>query len=110
MKKLIVLFCLLLYLCSCTMDKTVYECNISYTINGNPVTETFQLNMASSYVPSYRLDQKSLTIIGSSGSSSLTYKTIYRGSLDVKVTEFDYKIVRSYKASKWDGHELKSKK
>lgn len=89
---------------------TVYECNISYTINGNPVTETFQLDMASSRVPSYRLDQKSLTIIGASGNSSLTYKTIYRGSLYVKVTEFDYKIVRSYKASKWDGHELKSKK
>lgn len=90
---------------------TVYECNISYTINGNPVTETFQLDMSSSCVPSYRLDQKSLTIIGSSGSSSsLTYKTIYRGSLDVKVKEFDYKIVRSYKGSQWDGHELKSKK
>lgn len=87
----------------------VYECNISYTINSSPVTETFQLDMSSSCVPSYRLDQKSLTIIGSSGSSSLIYKTIYCGSLDVKVKEFDYKIVRSYKASKWDGHELKRK-
>lgn len=109
MKKLILLFGLLFCLCSCTMDMTVYECNISYTINGSPVTETFQLDMSSSCVPSYRLDQKSLTIIGSSGSSSLIYKTIYRGSLDVKVKEFDYKIVRSYKASQLDGHELKRK-
>jgi hypothetical protein len=110
MKKLLLLLGLLLCISSCTpIDETVYEYTISYTIEGKQITETHRLNMPSTYVPSYRLDQNSLKIIGTYGISSLTYTTIYQGSLNVKVTDFDYKTIRTFKASKWDGHEIKTK-
>ena len=110
MKKIIVLFVSILCLCSCTMEKTVYEYTISYTIEGTSFTETHTIDMPAVYVPSYRLGNGALQIIGSCGMSSMTHTTIYKGSLNVKVTNFDYKVIRTYKASKWDGHELKSKK
>lgn len=112
MKKLFLLVGFLLYICSCScsIDETVYEYSISYTIEGNPVSETHKVDMPSVYVPSYVSRPGCIQIIGSYGMNSMTYATIYKGTLDVKVTNFDYKVIRSYKASKWDGHELKSKK
>ena len=110
MKKLLLLLGLLLCMCSCApFYKTVYEYTISYTIEGKQITETHRVDMPSSYVPSYRLDQNSLKIIGSYGTTSMPYTTIYQGSLNVKVTDFDYKTIRTFKASKWDGHEIKTK-
>lgn len=110
MKKLLILFSILLCMCSCIpIDESVYEYTISYTIEGKQITETHRLNMPSIYVPSYRLDQNTLKIIGSYGTSSRSYTTIYQGSLNVKVTDFNYKEIRTFKASKWDGHEIKTK-
>ena len=109
MKKLLIIFGILLCMCSCTYDVTVYECTISYTIEGKQITETHTVDMPSIYVPSYRFGLGSLEIIGSGYSTSRPYTTIYQGSLNVKVTDFDYKTIRTYTASKWDGHEIKIK-
>ena len=99
-----------LYIYSCTpINTTVYEYTITYTIAGTEITEVHSVDMPSNFVPSYRLDQNSLKIIGSYGTSSMPYTTIYKGSLTVKVTNFEYKVVRNYKASGWDGHEIKTK-
>lgn len=108
MKKLLLLFSLILCIYSCTpIDQTVYEYTITYTIAGTEITEVHSIDMPSQFVPSYRLDQNSLKIIGSYGTSSMPYTTIYKGSLNIKVINFDYKTIRNYKASCWDGHEIK---
>lgn len=109
MKKLLILLVSFLCIYSCTTDATVYEYTITYTIAGTEITEVHSIHMPSNFVPSYRLDQNSLKIIGSYGQSSMTYTTIYKGSLNVKVINFEYKIIRNYKASWWDGHEIKTK-
>lgn len=111
MKKLLILLVSFLCIYSCTpINKTVYEYTITYTIAGTEITEVHRIDMPSIFVPSYRLDQNSLKIIGSYGTSSMPYTTIYQGSLNVKVINFDYKTIRNYKASGWDGHEIKKKK
>jgi len=108
MKKLLILLVSFLCIYSCApTDKTVYEYTITYTITGTEITEVHRVSMPSHFVPSYRLDQNSLKIIGSYGQSSMSYATIYKGSLNVKVINFDYKTIRTYKASWWDGHEIK---
>ena len=110
MKKLLILLVSFLCIYSCTpTDQTVYEYTITYTITGTEITEVHRVSMPSHFVPSYRLDQNSLKIIGSYGQSSMSYATIYKGSLNVKVINFDYKPIRTYKASWWDGHEIKTK-
>ena len=110
MKKLLLLLGLLLCMCSCTpINKTVYEYTITYTIAGTEITEVHSIDMPSNFVPSYRLDQNYLKIIGSYGVSAMPYATIYKGSLNVKVINFDYKTIRNYKAYGLDGHEIKTK-
>lgn len=112
MKKLLILLVsfLCIYSCTtCTTNTTVYEYTITYTIAGTEITEVHSIHMPSNFVPSYRLDQNSLKIIGSYGTSSMPYTTIYKGSLNVKVINFEYKTIRNYKASFWDGHEIKTK-
>jgi hypothetical protein len=110
MKKLLILLVSFLCIYSCTpVNKTVYEYTITYTIASTQITEVHSIDMPSNFVPSYRLDQNSLTIIGSYGTSSMPYTTIYKGSLDVKVIDFDYKVIRTYKESQWTGREIKTK-
>lgn len=110
MKKLLILLVSFLCIYSCApINQTVYEYTITYTIAGTEITEVHRTDMPSQFVPSYRLDQNSLKIIGSYGTSSMPYTTIYKGSLNVKVINFDYKTIRNYKASWWDGHEIKTK-
>ena len=110
MKKLLILLGLLICVWSCTNDYTVYDYTITYTIEGgSPITEQHRIELPSRFTPAYVLGNGSLTVIGSYGMSSGTYTTIYKGSLTVKVLNFEYKKVRDYKASGWDGHEIKTK-
>lgn len=110
MKKLLILLVSFLCIYSCEpINKTVYEYTITYTIAGTEIMEVHSIDMPSVYVPSYRLSKGSLEIIGSAGFESTPYITVYKGSLDVKVIDFDYKTIRNYKASSWDRHEIKTK-
>lgn len=110
MKKLLILLVSFLCIYSCEpIDRTVYEYTITYTITGTEITEVHSIDMPSVYVPSYRLSKGSLEIIGSAGFESTPYITVYKGSLDVKVIDFDYKVIRTYKESQWTGREIKTK-
>lgn len=110
MKQVLILLGLILCMCSCTYMNTVYEYTITYTIEDNVITEVHRIDMPSVYVPAYRLDKNSLQIVGLDKCSNiLSYTTIYKGSLNVKVINFDYKVIRTYEASSWDGHEIKKK-
>jgi len=95
------------------IDTNVYECTISYTIGDNPYpfTETVEIDLPTQYTPAYSCGNGKITIIGSGvGSYQMPCKNIYNGDQKIMVTDFKCSFIRNYKASSWDGHELKSRK
>ena len=61
------------------------------------------------YTPVY-ICKKGELLIGAAPETQYFSKVIYRGPLNVSVQYFDYKSIRTYKVSRFDGRELKSKK
>ena len=110
----IALILFLFSLPSCNpIDTNVYECTISYTIGDNPYpfTETVEIDLPTQYTPAYSCGSGKITLIGSgAGSYQMPCKNIYNGDQKVMVTDFKYSFIRNYKASRLDGHELKSRK
>lgn len=110
----ITLFIFILSIPGCRPIETdVNECTISYTIGDSPsvFTETIMMDMPDMYTPAYTCGNGLIKLVGSGpGSYQMPYKTIYEGDQPVRVIDFNYHFVRHYKASRWDGHELKSRK
>lgn len=113
MKKIVLLIGILLCLCSCgSHSESRYEITIVYSIDGSePKTEVVYMDFPSDTKPAYVYDGETLKVFGIHGQiTSFDRKIIYSGSLDIEVKSFDYKVVREYRASNWDGHEIKPKK
>ena len=116
MKKLILLFAILLCSYSCgTQDETTYEFTITYTIGGNSFTEMFSENLPSTYTPNYSTEKDIrgktlLKVVGLKGYNVYPIQLVYSGRQEVKVVDFQYKAVRYFKASRFDGHEVKRKR
>lgn len=110
MKKLIILLGLILCVCgcSCSMDECEYKCTITYELDGIEHTESYTLHTSPKCYPTYVYTGDELDII-TVPYSMFAVKTVYKGTLKVNVVSFDYKNVRQYKVSRWDGHELKRK-
>lgn len=111
------LFCLLFISVSCgNVDRVEYECTITYTLGGCSFTETHKADMPVEYIPGYscgknRDGENKIRLIGSGrGDYQIYYTDIYKGIQPVSVESFNYKIIRTYKASRWNGHEIKKKK
>ena len=100
MKRLLLLFGLILCMCSsCSpLTKHEYECTITYTIENTTYTGTINMSAPDGYTPVY-ICKKGELLIGAAP------ETQY-----VSVQYFDYKTIRTYKVSRFDGRELKSKK
>ncbi len=114
MKKVFLIIAALFCICSCTEIDKDYQATIVYSINGGePITETIDiLRLPDGYTPNYVYQEedgdKKLYIRGVCGSSfSPSFVTIYTGRLDVHVMSFNCKLIRSYKVSQFDGHEIK---
>ena len=113
MKRLFLIIATLFCLSSCTAIDNDYQATIVYPINGGEVvTETIDIRLPDGYTPNYIYQEedgdKKLYIRGVSGSYySPTRQIVYRGRLDVEVMSFNYKLIRSYKVSQFDGHEIK---
>lgn len=113
MKRLFLIIATLFCLSSCTAIDNDYQATIVYSINGGEVvTETIDIRLPDGYTPNYIYQEedgdKNLYIRGVSGSYfSPTRQIVYRGRLDVEVMSFNYKLIRSYKVSQFDGHEIK---
>ena len=93
-------------------DTSLYECSITYTVNGNQITEKIDgIELPSDYIPAYCCGNGKIALVGlGRGSYQIYYKDIIKTSQDLAVQSFDYKLIRSYKTSYMDGHELKRKK
>ncbi len=115
MKKIVLLVSILFCICSCEpYTSNSYEITISYYIDGNgPKTEVVIMDCPESYKPAYLYDGETLRIFGISGESIYVHqkdqKIIYQGSLSIEVESFDYKLIRAYKTSQWNGREIKTK-
>jgi len=113
MKKVFLIIATLFCICSCTTIDNDYQATIVYSINGGEaVTETIDIRLPDGYTPNYIYQEedgdKNLYIRGVCGSYlSLTRQIVYSGRLKIDVISFNYKLIRSYKASKFDGHEIK---
>ena len=113
MKRLFLIIATLFCLSSCTEIDNDYQATIVYSINGGEVvTETIDIRLPDGYTPNYIYQEedgdKNLYIRGVSGSYlSPTRQIVYSGRLDVEVMSFNYKLIRSYKVSQFDGHEIK---
>lgn len=102
---------LLMSLPSCgSIDTTDYRCTITYSLGEGEFTETSTISMNADIVPAYVCGPGMLKIVGVSNGYSGTYKTVYSGSITPTVKDFKYTTVRKYKTSRFDGHELKSRK
>ena len=93
-------------------ETSLYECTITYTINGIPVTETFDdVELSSDYVPAYSCGGGRILLIGAgTGSYQYPYCEIINTSQELAVQDFDYKLIRSYRASRWTGREIQKRK
>lgn len=115
MKKIVLLVSILFCLCSCEpYTCNSYEITISYYIDGNgPKTEVVIMDFPESYKPAYVYDGETLRIFGIFAKSICVdqkdQKIIYQGSLNIEVESFDYKLIREYKTSQWNGREIKTK-
>lgn len=102
----------LLTLPSCgSTDRSEYECTIVYTLDDSQHNTTVTIDIPSDYSPAYWYSNDCINIIAvHNGTLVFTCKEIYHGSLKPDVQDFKYNLVRTYKSSIWDGHELKKKK
>lgn len=113
MKKIIVLISIIVCLCFCActpINTSVYNCTITYTLGDNQYTETIMMDVPSMYVPAYSCGNKKIKVLGvGSDDYQFSYKTVYSGELPIAVQSFDYTLVRTYRASRLNGRELKNK-
>lgn len=113
MKKIILLIGILFGLVACNpYMRSEYVIDIGYTINGGDAKiekiESIKMNMPDSFIPIYSYDGQTLMISGRKpGCESLERHVVYSGSLPIKVSSFEWKKAKTYRASRWDGHELK---
>ncbi len=113
MKKIILLVGILFGLVACNpYMRSEYVISIEYTIDGGDSkierVESIKMDMPTSYTPIYSYDGQTLMVLGRQpGYESFERHIVYSGSLPIKVSSFDWKRVKTYRASRWDGHELK---
>ena len=113
MKKIILLVGILFGLVSCNpYMRSEYAISIEYTIDGGDSriekVENIKMDMPTSCTPIYSYDGQTLMVFGRQpGHESFKRHVVYSGALPVKVSSFDWKRVKTYRASRWDGHELK---
>ena len=109
-----VITAILLFICApaCTpSDKSEYRCTIVYTLDGAQHSTTVTASFPSDYVPAYSCGGGKIKLVGvGPGEFQVRIQDIYVGNLPASVQKFDYTLIRTYKASRWDGHELKRKK
>jgi len=121
MKHFLLLLLAVIFTSCSPMERADYEYKITYNINGISFERTDNLlDVPAKTVPTYILTRSS----GNHSNSKLivtviyaeeyTYpyctQTVYEGNLTCNVTSFEYWKIRNFKASKWDGHEIKPRR
>ena len=112
MKKFIIILAVMLCASACAPhDMGLYTCDLKYSLDGHEFTLNVpELRMSDYCRPVAAIQEDGLVI--SAYPSQFWHESVivYRGSLPVKVEDFEYHLVRKYKASWWSGRELTEKK
>ena len=113
MKKILPILILALALTACgSMPCTDYQYTINYTIGDTPYTYQNTISLNGDYIPVYALRndgrEHSIVVRGMTGGSAYIFADIvYEGGIPCTVNNFEYKPLRTYRVSRWDGRELK---
>lgn len=111
MKKILLLILSLALFSSCgSYTENEYRCEIFYTIGGTDYSDTVTIRCTSFCAPMYVVRDGSIIVDSYPHGDLFERKVIYQGNQDVKVNDFKSTVVRTYKASRWDGKEIKKKK
>ena len=97
---------------SCSQqDECVYDCTITYTVDGNPITEKIEnVFLPVEYTPAYMCGNGVIKLMGSGpGNYQIPYANIITTNQTVAVQDFQYTLIRKCKTSRWNGHEIKPK-
>lgn len=115
MKKLIISIIIAIFaFTSCSpMSCSDYEYTLSYTLDSGAeqltATKIGTIECRGHMVPYYILDisdeWNKLAVYGTP--SGLIYDDIYKGDFNITVNSFEYKKIRDYKRSIWNGKEIK---
>ena len=110
MKKFILILSVVLCMCACKpLTRCEYSCTVKYELDGSLKTETVVLKMANACTPTTVLNGNGLMVVGYPSNYWHERAIIYCGSLPVKVVDFEYRLIRKYKISSLDGHEITKK-
>ncbi len=112
MKKILLTLISVLALTACgSMPCTDYQYTINYTIGDTPYTYQNTISLNGGYIPVYALRndsrEHSIVVRGVYGGSAYMFADIvYEGGIPCAVSSFDYKPLRTYRVSRWDGREV----
>ena len=111
MKKILSILILALALTACgSMPQTDYQYTIDYTIGDASYTYQNIISLRYDSVPVYILKNNShehSIIVKGEVESVHFMQVLYKGRIPCTVKSFDYKPVRVYRVSRWDGEEIK---
>ena len=93
---------------SCSpINRCEYLCTITYSIDGISHTEEVKLITGDNCTPAYVHGRDMITVTAIPSSYYHEGYIIYQGSLPVRVENFEYKLIRKFKVSSFNGRELK---
>ena len=108
MKKFLVLLGLIMCICSCSpINRCEYLCTITYNIDGISHTEEIKIAASDVCTPAYVHSVDIVRITAYPSNYWHEDYVVYRGSLPIKVEDFEYKLLREFKVSPISGKELK---
>lgn len=109
--EVLIIACFMMFV-SCGPRKTIeYQCEITYLIDDQTMyTDTVSISASEGYVPTYVQGKGEIFVDIYPEGTPWTRKVIYVGTKEAKVMSFNYKPVRTYYRSSWDGREVKWKK
>ena len=111
MKKILLLILSLALFSSCgSYTENEYRCEIAYAIGGVEYSDVVTIKAPDGYVPVYAEGNGSIVIDIFPNGNPFIRTVVYNGKQDVRVSDFNYTLVRTYKASRWNGKEIKKKK
>lgn len=120
MKHFLFLLLITMFVSCRPMERADYKYKIVYTIDGVAFERTDNLlDVPANTIPTYMLKKgfgkhtNNQLIVTAIYEEEYIYpfsiETIYEGNLSCNVVSFDYCKIRNFKASKWNGKEIKPK-
>ena len=112
MKKILLIIAIIAATSCGKMGRTDYEYTMHYDIGGLEYVHKGVIEAPDGYVPTYMASADEIIVMttgtgGRYGRQNFSFDLVYSGKEHCSVVKFDYKPVRTYKVSKFNGKEVK---